>query len=65
MTQPHPWRKSTFSTAGNDCVELAQAGDVVLIRDSKHPAGGHLRFNRTELVAFVAACKASEFDDLA
>ncbi|GAA2991481.1 DUF397 domain-containing protein [Actinokineospora diospyrosa] len=40
-----PWRKSSFSGgSGTDCVEVAwsadrPAGDDVLVRDSKNPAG--------------------------
>lgn len=58
------WRKSSFSSAGNDCVELAQIGDTVLLRDSKHPEQGHFIFTRSELAAFIAGAKAGEFDDL-
>jgi hypothetical protein len=32
------WRKSSFSEAGN-CVEVAELGERVLIRDTKLPAG--------------------------
>lgn len=36
------WRKSSYSGGGNDdaCVELAESGDRVLVRDSKDPDGG-------------------------
>lgn len=63
MTQP-TWRKSTFSTSGNDCVELAQGDDAILLRDSKHPEQGHFTFTRAELAAFIAGAKAGEFDDM-
>jgi hypothetical protein len=59
------WRKSSYSSAGNDCVELADGGDAVLLRDSKHPDQGHLTFTRSELAAFIAGVKAGEFDGLA
>jgi hypothetical protein len=36
--------------------------DVVLVRDSKDPAGAVLTFNGTEWDLFVAAVKAGEFD---
>jgi Domain of unknown function (DUF397) len=35
--KPTHWRKSTFSGATEDCVELAWAGAEAGIRDSKAP----------------------------
>ena len=34
-----PWRKSSRSTGGNDCVEVAQTETSCLVRDSKNPDG--------------------------
>jgi hypothetical protein len=59
------WRKSSYSINGANCVELADTGDAVLVRDSKHPEAGHLTFDRAELAAFVAAARAGELDHLA
>ena len=64
MSHPTHWRKSSYSAPANDCVELADAGEAILVRDSKHPAGGHLSFSRSELAAFIAGCRAAELDDL-
>jgi hypothetical protein len=64
MTQP-TWRKSSFSSAGNDCVELADTGDAVLLRDSKHPEHGHFTLGRSELAALVAEAKTGALDHLA
>lgn len=36
------WRKSRRSSGTGNCVELADGAHTVLIRDSKHPEGGHL-----------------------
>ena len=38
------WRKSSYSTEGEACVEIAHAdgSPVVGIRDSKKPTAGHL-----------------------
>lgn len=60
------WRKSTFSGSGtgSECVEVAEVDGDIVIRDSKNPDAGHLRFARTEMRAFVAGAKAGEFDDL-
>ena len=65
MTTTHPtWRKSTYSTNTQNCVELATADGDVLLRDSKHPEAGHLTFARAELAALVAAARVGELDDL-
>jgi hypothetical protein len=64
MSHPDRWRKSTFSSNNANCVELAEAGAGVLIRDSKHPSAGHLRLARSEVAALVAAARAGELDDL-
>ena len=37
-----PWRKSSHSTGGNDCIEVAQAGRSCLVRDSKNRDGARL-----------------------
>lgn len=65
MTDRTKWRKSSFSGQGGECVELAEAGDAVLVRDSKDPDGPRLRFTRAEMLAFLQGAKAGEFDDLA
>jgi hypothetical protein len=38
------WRKSTYSGAGNQCVEVASGASRVLVRDSKNPNAGALAF---------------------
>jgi hypothetical protein len=63
-TTPLAWRKSSYSADATNCVELADAGDTCLMRDSKHPDQGHLTFTSAELGALVAAAKAGELDDL-
>ncbi len=59
------WRKSTFSGANGDCVEVAERGRLVAVRHSKEPEQGTLLYTRSELAAFIRGCKAGEFDDLA
>jgi hypothetical protein len=61
---PTTWRKSRFSTATQNCVEIADAGAAIHVRDSKHPEAGHLTFTRAELAAFIAAASAGELDYL-
>ncbi|GHC85284.1 DUF397 domain-containing protein [Nocardiopsis terrae] len=41
------WHKSSYSTNGGDCVEVAE-GKNVLVRDTKHREHGHLAFQSTE-----------------
>jgi hypothetical protein len=36
------WRKASYSTAGNDCVEVATNGITWAVRDSKDPGAGYL-----------------------
>lgn len=58
------WIKASRSYGCGECVELADDGDGVLLRDSKDPSGPRLRFTRRELAAFVHAAGAGEFDQL-
>lgn len=61
MTQ---WRKSSRSngSGGNNCVEVRENGNVVTVRNSKHPDGVHINFTDSEWRAFLAGVKAGEFD---
>jgi hypothetical protein len=52
-----PWRKSSRSTGGNDCVEVAQAGTSCLVRDSKNPDGARLAVTPQEWAAFIGDIK--------
>lgn len=57
------WRKSSFSGASDNCVEVADLPDGSrAIRDSKNPSGGMLRFTPAEWDAFIAGAKDGEFD---
>lgn len=60
-----PWRKSSFS-GPNGCVEAAPLnGDLIAVRDSKNPQGGHLVYNAHEWQSFLAGVRNGEFDYLA
>lgn len=47
------WRKSSYSGAGNDCVEVASLHDCTAVRDSKATGGGVLKFDKTNWAAFL------------
>ncbi|GAA0591419.1 DUF397 domain-containing protein [Actinomadura livida] len=52
------WRKSSRSSeAGDNCVELADLGEAVGIRDSKDPAGAKLTLRRDEFARLLAILK--------
>jgi hypothetical protein len=52
-----PWRKSSWSDTGGNCVEIAQAGSIFAVRDSKHPRGGRLGFSPQAWTAFTRRLK--------
>ncbi|MGW4092954.1 DUF397 domain-containing protein [Nocardia sp. NPDC004750] len=57
------WFKSTRSSAGSDCVEIAHLhGGRVGVRDSKNPHGGALVFTPSEWDAFLSVARDGEFD---
>jgi len=50
-----PWRKSSYSNTGANCVEVARTrSGRVAVRDSKDPDGGVLTFSLDEWKAFLA-----------
>lgn len=58
------WTKALRSYGIGECVELADSGDAVLMRDSKDPDGPQLRFTRREIAAFIDAAGRGEFNHL-
>ncbi|MDJ0344100.1 DUF397 domain-containing protein [Streptomyces sp. H10-C2] len=59
------WRRSSHSTAANNCVETAQLSSGLLaVRDSKNPQGPALLFASAAWSAFVRALRADEFAGL-
>jgi hypothetical protein len=57
-----PWRKARRSQHNGGCVEIADLGEVVAVRDSKRPEAGAHVVGRTAFAAFLADAKAGRFD---
>ncbi|TDB90111.1 DUF397 domain-containing protein [Actinomadura sp. KC216] len=56
------WRKSRRSGNGGDCVEVADLGQGVAVRDSKAPPSGHLTLSAESFARLVARVKRDELD---
>jgi hypothetical protein len=56
------WRKSRYSGAANNCVEMAPLPDGAAVRDSKDPAGAVLTFTAAAWAAFTAGIRAGDFE---
>ncbi|GAA4665334.1 DUF397 domain-containing protein [Streptomyces youssoufiensis] len=64
MTREPRWTKSSHSSNGGECVEVATnlaAHGTVPVRDSKNPHGPALAFDTSAWSAFVAGVKAGDF----
>lgn len=49
------WRKSSFSSNGSACVEVAPVSVGVAVRDSKNTKGSTLAFGTRQWRVFVSA----------
>ncbi|MEU9074022.1 DUF397 domain-containing protein [Kitasatospora sp. NPDC048538] len=57
------WRKSSHSSGGGQCIEVADGFPGVMpVRDSKDPEGPALLFHSSAWQSFVTAVRAGEFD---
>jgi hypothetical protein len=56
------WIKSSHSSESANCVEVAVAPDgSVLVRNSRRPSSGWMRYTPQEWDAFLAGAAAGEF----
>jgi hypothetical protein len=55
------WKKAIASASSN-CVEVADNGESIYVRDSKDPVGPVLAFTRPEWEAFLTGVRAGDFD---
>lgn len=51
------WRKSSYSGSNGDCVEAANLGSNLAVRDSQAPDGPRLAFPSATWQAFAADLK--------
>jgi hypothetical protein len=57
------WRKSSFSgNGGGNCVDVADDGTKIYVRNSKNPDGAVVAFTQSEWRAFISGAKNREFD---
>jgi hypothetical protein len=56
------WRRSSRSTSGENCVEVAFLTPRVGVRDSKDPDGPQLIFGTTAWSTFIRQLKTSGHD---
>ena len=55
--QDFNWRKASYSNGSGDCVEVADAASVVLVRDTKTRDGGTLAVTADAWRAFTGSLK--------
>jgi Domain of unknown function (DUF397) len=55
------WRKSSFSTAQGNCVEVCTDATTMAVRDSKSVPGPELEITDRAWSAFIAGVKNGEF----
>ncbi|MFR9728687.1 DUF397 domain-containing protein [Saccharopolyspora sp. MS10] len=56
------WRKSSWSNAFDNCVEVALSPEVAAVRDSKAPEGGHVAVPAVRWGFFLQGLKTGRFD---
>ncbi|MDR7278948.1 DUF397 domain-containing protein [Catenuloplanes atrovinosus] len=56
------WHKSSRSASHGQCLEVADLGDTIALRNSREPTGPALVLTVGEMEAFVEGAKSGEFD---
>jgi hypothetical protein len=56
------WRKSRYSIGNGECVEVAAAGDSVMVRDSAQSTAPFLSYSTESWQRFLSDVKAGTFD---
>ncbi|QFG20792.1 DUF397 domain-containing protein [Actinomadura sp. WMMB 499] len=58
------WRKSSYTGTGNDdvCVEVADLGERIGVRDSKDPEGPRLGFSSEDFGGLLARIRRGELN---
>jgi len=51
------WRKSSYSNAGNQCIEVARTSAGFIVRDSKSPESPWLSISPTAWDALISGVK--------
>ncbi|MEU5994401.1 DUF397 domain-containing protein [Spirillospora sp. NPDC047418] len=59
---PPAWRRSSHSTSGEHCVEVAALPENIGVRDSKDPEGPCLAFTPATWCRFTQQVKADGHD---
>jgi hypothetical protein len=61
LTHTAAWRKSSYSNPSGNCVEAADLGSGVALRDSRFPDGPKLIFTSTMWDAFLRSVNDRDF----
>jgi len=56
------WRKSRYSMANGNCVEVGSVADSIVVRDSANPSELTLGYSARAWQAFITATKTGNFD---
>jgi hypothetical protein len=59
-SSPAPWRKSSYSGNGNNCVEVVGAGGVIAVRDTMNRDDATTIFTATTWQQFTGRIKRGE-----
>jgi hypothetical protein len=57
MEEVGTWRKASYSATNGNCVEVADAPSLVLVRDTTDRDGGALAFSADAWASFIGGLK--------